>query len=142
MDRSGKSAPAEDPQAEERRFEEEGQQGFQCQGSAEDVADETGVFAPCHSELEFLDQTGGHAHDEVDEEELAEELRGPQIHLVAGAMVDRLQDRHEHAETQGQRHHPEVVDRCDSELPPSDEDWVQFHGRSIQVSHEQYFYAT
>src|SRR5699024_7422496 len=83
----------------------------------EDVADEARVFAPGHPELEFLDQTGGHAHDGVDEEELAEELRAAQIDLIAGAVIDRLQDRDEHPESQSQRHHPEVVDGGDSELP-------------------------
>src|SRR5699024_12181929 len=69
----------------------------------------------------------------VDEEEFAEELRAPQIDLIAGAVIDRLQNRDEHPESQSQRHHPEVVDGGDSELPPSDEDWVQIHGISVRA---------
>src|SRR5699024_12475945 len=65
--------------------------------------------------------------------ELAEELRAAQIDLIAGAVIDRLQDRDEHPESQSQRHHPEVVDGGDSELPPSDEDWIQIHGISVRV---------
>src|SRR5699024_12418519 len=63
----------------------------------------------------------------------AEELRAPQIDLIAGAVIDRLQNRDEHPASQSQRHHPEVVDGGDSELPPSDEDWVQIHGISVRA---------
>ena len=42
---------------------------------AEDVADEARVVAPVHPELELLDDAGDHADGEVDQEELAEELR-------------------------------------------------------------------
>src|SRR5699024_12004903 len=90
VDRAGQAPPAEDPQSQECRLEEEREQRLQGQGRAEDVADEARVFAPGHPELELLDQTGGHAHDEVDEEELAEEFRAPQIDLIAGAVIDRL----------------------------------------------------
>ncbi|SIJ38225.1 Uncharacterised protein [Mycobacteroides abscessus subsp. abscessus] len=128
MEPARQSSPTEDPHAEERRFEEEGEQSLHRQRGTEDVADEAGVFAPGHAELEFLDETGGHAHDEVDEEELAEELRRPQVDLVARAVVDGLEDRDEHAEPEGERNHPEVVDRGDAELPTADEHRIQFHG--------------
>ena len=46
--------PAEDPQAEERRLEEERQEALDGQRRTEDVADEAGVGAPVHAELELL----------------------------------------------------------------------------------------
>ncbi len=66
--------PAEDPQAQEGRFQEEGQQSLERQRGAEDVADEARVRAPVHPELELLHDPGDHAHREVDQEELAEDL--------------------------------------------------------------------
>ena len=74
---SRQPAPAEDPQSEERRLEEEGDQAFERQWRAEDVADEAGVLAPVHAELEFLHDAGGDADREVDQEQLAEELGQP-----------------------------------------------------------------
>ena len=74
VDQSRQPAPAEDPQPEERRLEEERDQAFERQWRAEDVADEAGVLAPVHAELEFLHDSGGHADREVDQEQLPEEL--------------------------------------------------------------------
>src|SRR5690606_36324709 len=127
------SFPAEDPEAEEGRFEEEGEQRLHGQRSAEDVADEAGVLAPRHAELELLDDAGGDAHHEVDEEELAPELRHPQILLVAGAVPHRLHVGDEEAEADRERHHEEVVDGGDAELPTPDIDCV--HGsRAYEVT--------
>ena len=70
----GEPVPAEDPQAEERRLEEERQQCLDRERGAEDVADEARVVAPVHAELELLHDAGDDAHGEVDQEELAEEL--------------------------------------------------------------------
>ena len=75
---AGQPVPAEDPQAEEGRLEEEREQPLDRQRGAEDVADEARVVAPVHPELELLDDAGDHADGEVDQEELAEELRQPQ----------------------------------------------------------------
>ena len=47
---------------------------FHRQRRAEDVADEPGVLAPIHAELELLHDPGGHSDGEVDQEQLAEEL--------------------------------------------------------------------
>ena len=58
---SGQPVPAEDPQAEEGGLEEEGEQGLDGQRGAEDVADEAGVVAPVHAELELLHDAGDHA---------------------------------------------------------------------------------
>ena len=57
----GESIPAEDPQAEERRLEEEGEQAFDRERRPEDVADEAGVVAPVHAELELLHDAGDDA---------------------------------------------------------------------------------
>ena len=58
---SGKPVPAEDPQAEERRLEEEREQALDGQRGAEDVTDEARVVAPVHPELELLHDAGDHA---------------------------------------------------------------------------------
>ena len=79
----GQPVPAEDPQAEEGRLQEEREQALDGQRGAEDVADEPGVVAPVHPELELLHDPGHHADGEVDQEELAEELGQPQPALVA-----------------------------------------------------------
>ena len=71
--------PAEDPQADERRLEEEGQQALERERRAEDVADEPRVGRPVHAELELLHDAGDDAHREVDQEDLAEELRQLQV---------------------------------------------------------------
>ncbi len=77
VDQSRQPAPAEDPQPDERRLEEERDQALHRQRRAEDVADEAGVLAPVHAELEFLHDAGGHADREVDQEQLAEEPGQP-----------------------------------------------------------------
>ena len=89
--------PAEDPQAQEGRLDEERQQGFQGQRGAEDVTDEAAVLAPGHAELELLHDAGGDAHDEVDQEELAPELGHAQVFRLAGAVPERLHHGHHQA---------------------------------------------
>src|SRR5206468_10932693 len=76
--------PAEDPEAEERRLEEERGQSLDREWGAEDVAHELRVHGPVHPELEFLDEPGGDADGEVDEEERPEETRQPEPLLVPG----------------------------------------------------------
>ena len=61
--------------AEEGRLEEEGEERLDRERRAEDVADEARVLGPVHPELELLHDPGDDAHREVDEEELAPELR-------------------------------------------------------------------
>ncbi len=56
MDALGQPVPAEDPQAQEGRLQEEGGQAFHGQRGAEDLAYEAGVGRPVHPELELLDQ--------------------------------------------------------------------------------------
>ena len=93
--RARQPVPAEDPQPEERGLQEEREQPLDRQRGAEDVADEPRVVAPVHAELELLHDAGDHADREVDQEQLAEELRQPQPALVAGAVPRRSADRDE-----------------------------------------------
>ena len=78
--------PAEDPEAEERRLEDERGQPLDRERRAEDVADELRVDRPVHPELELLHEAGGDADREVDQEERPEEVRQPQPALVARAV--------------------------------------------------------
>ena len=117
--------PAEDPEAQEGGFHEERQQGLHGQRRPEDVPDKAAVFAPGHAELEFLHDPGGHAHDEVDQEELAPELGHPEVLGFAGAVPERLDQGHDQAKADRQRHHHEVVDGGDTELPACDFQGVQ-----------------
>ena len=113
------AVPTEDPQTQEGRLNEEGEEAFHCQRSAEDVADEAGVFTPRHAELEFLNQTGGHTHCEVNEVQLAPELRHALVFVLLGTNIANVQVGHNKAQTQSQRNHEEVVDGGNTELPPT-----------------------
>ena len=108
--------PAEDPEAEERRLEEERGQALDRERRAEDVADELRVDRPVHPELELLHEPGGDADREVDQEERAEEVRQPQPALVPRPVPQRLHDRDERPQPERQRHEQEVVDRRRREL--------------------------
>ena len=74
--------PAEDPEAEERRLEEERGEPLDRERRAEDVADELRVDRPVHPELELLHEAGRDADREVDQEQRPEEVRQPQPALV------------------------------------------------------------
>ena len=87
--------PAEDPQPEERRLEHERRQPLDRERRAEDVADEPRVDRPVHPELELLDEPGGDADREVDQEQRPEELRQPQPLLVPRPVPHGLHDRDE-----------------------------------------------
>ena len=117
VQRTGQLIPTEDPHADEHRFEEEGDQGFERQRGAEDIADEAGVFRPVHAELKLLHDAGDHAGDEVDEEELGEEFGEAQPLVVLAAYPAGLQNCNHPAGADGHRHEEEVVDSRDSELP-------------------------
>ena len=117
--------PAEDPEAQERGLHEEREQRFHGQRRPEHVAHEAAVFAPRHAELELLHNAGGDAHDEVDQEELAPELGHPEVFRLAGAVPHRLDHGDHQAKANRERHHHEVVDGGDSELPACDFQGVQ-----------------
>ena len=109
-------APAEDPQADEGRLEEERHQPLHRQRRAEDVADVAGVQRPVHAELELLDDARDDADRHRDQEELAPEAassagrpRCPSGSRASGrARPTREPDRH--------RHEDEVEQRRDAEL--------------------------
>ena len=122
----GEPVPPEDPEPQEGGLEEEGDQGFHRQRGAEDVAHEPGVVGPVHAELELLHDPGDHAHGEVDQEELPEELGETEVGLVAGAVPAGLEPGHHQPQADGQRDHEEVVDGGDPELPTGQRD--QVHG--------------
>ena len=115
--RFGQAVPAEDPQAQEGRLEEEGQQALHRQRGAEDVADEAGVLGPVHAELELLHDAGHDTHGEVDQEELPEELGQLEVLDVARPVPGRLEARHQPDRAEGQGDEQEVVDGRDAELP-------------------------
>jgi hypothetical protein len=117
VDPLGEPVPAEDPQAEEGRLEEEREQALDRERRPEDVADEPRVGAPVHAELELLHDARDDAHGEVDEEELSPELRRAQIVLLAGAIPGGVQDGDQHRQADRDRHEEEVIPGGDAELP-------------------------
>src|SRR5699024_9812523 len=96
---------------------------------------------PVHPELELLDDPGDHADGEVDQEELAEELRQPEVVLVAGPQPGGLQAGDDGGQPDRQRHEEEVVDGDDPELPASDVE--DFHDdpseRSVTTTCSRYY---
>ena len=115
----GQAAPAEQPEAEEGRFEEEGGQAFDGERRAEDVADEARVRRPGHAELELLHEAGDHADRHVDQQQRAEEAREAQVVFVAAAVPERLQDGDQEREADRDRDEQEVVDARRRELQAS-----------------------
>ena len=131
VDSLGQAAPAEDPQTEECRFDEEGEQRLHRQRGTEDVTDEAAVFAPCHAELEFLDDARRNAHDEVDEEQLSPELGHAQVFVLARAMPRRLHHGDHQPQAYGQGDHQEVINGGDAKLPSGD--FKGIHGQPLNT---------
>ena len=100
---------------------------FHRQRGAEDVADEAGVLAPVHPELEFLHDPGGDTDREVDQEQLAEEPGEPVPGGVVGDDPGCLHHGDERGESDGQRDEEEVVDGRDAELPPRHIKCIHWH---------------
>nr|AAP55501.1 hypothetical protein [Leifsonia xyli subsp. xyli] len=117
--------PAEDPEADEGRFEEESEQTLQGERGAEDVADEARVVGPVHPELELLHDAGHHSHREVDEEELPEEVGQLQVVDFARAIPGGLEHGDDRHEADGERHEQEMVDGGETELPPREQERVE-----------------
>ena len=117
MEPRREAVPAEDPEAEERRLEEEGGEALDRERRPEHVADELGVDRPVHPELELLDEAGRDADREVDQEQRPEEVRQPQpAPRLPVRRHMRLEDRDDRPQAEGQRHEQEVVDRGRREL--------------------------
>ena len=108
--------PAEDPEPEERRLEEERGEPLDRERRAEDVADELRVHRPVHPELELLHEPRRDADGEVDQEQRPEEVRQLQPLLVAGSVPLGLEPGDDRPEPERQRHEQEVVDRRRREL--------------------------
>ena len=70
----GELFPAENPEAQEGGFDEEGQKRLNGQGSAKNITNIAGVFGPVHAKLKFLDDTSDHTHRKVDYKEFAPKL--------------------------------------------------------------------
>ena len=124
MELLGDAAPAEDPDAEERRLEEEGEEGLEGERGAEDVPDERQVVRPVHPELELLHDARDEAEREVDDEQLPEELGEPVVLRVAGAYPLGVEDRDDQRQADRDGDEQEVVDGRDGELPPGDIDGI------------------
>ena len=87
--------PAEEEQADERAFEEEGHQALDGERHAEDVADVVRVVRPVRAELELHRDAGGDAHREIDAEQDSPEARHVAPDRPPGHDVDAFHDRHE-----------------------------------------------
>jgi hypothetical protein len=131
----GQLVPSEDPQSQERRFQEEREQRLHGQRRPENVTDEAGVIRPVHPELELLGDSGDHPDREVDQEDLAPELRRPKVDRLAGVHPRCLHDRDEERHPDGDRDEQEVVDGGDTELPPGDPQRI--HRRLLQACNER-----
>jgi len=120
---------AEPPQPDERALEEEGHQHLERERDAEDVADEVGVLAPVHPELELLHDAGHHADGEVDEEEVTEEVGHLPVELAAVAADEGegLHHRDEEGQPDGERDEEEVEDARRGELEPGELHHVHAH---------------
>jgi len=112
-----KFVPTKNPDTQEGRFEEEGQQRFNCQRRSENIAHVARVVGPVHAKLKFHHNTGDHAHGKINQEQLAPEFGHGFIHLLAGTHVLRLHHCHQHRKSQGQRHKEEMVHTRDCKLP-------------------------
>ena len=110
--------PAEEEQADEGGFEEEGHQAFDRQRRAEDVADIMAVVAPVHPELELHDDAGRHPQREVDAEQRAPEFGHLPPDHPAGHHIYRLHDGEQDRQSERQRDEEEVVQRGDGKLQP------------------------
>lgn len=84
----------------------------------EDIANVARVLRPIESELELLNNAGCHAECEVDEEDLAEELRHAEVLRVPTAQPPSLHNCHEWRKSDGERYQNEVVHGRNTELPP------------------------
>ena len=110
--------PAEQPQPQERRLQEERAQPLHRQRGAEDVADQPRVRPPVHPELELLHQPGHHADRDVDHQQRAEEPGQPQVLILPGAIPGRLQQRGQERQPDRDRDEEEMIDRRERELNP------------------------
>ena len=122
------AVPAEDPDPEERRLQEEGGEAFHGQRPTEHVAHQPRVGGPVHAELELLNESRDHADRHVDQEQRSEEAGQPAIRVVAVAVPRRLEQGDQEGQADGDRHEEEVVDARAGELPAGE---FEAHGVSL-----------
>ena len=101
----------------EGALHKEGYYTLYCQRRAKDVAHKPAVIAPVRAELELQNDARGHANSEVDAEQTHPEFRNLLPPLRASAIINALHNRHNHAETQRERHKEPVVDGRQRKLP-------------------------
>jgi hypothetical protein len=113
--------PTEDPQSEEGRLEEEGDEALHGERRSEDVADEARVGRPVHPELEFLDDAGDDPDGEGNQHQSSPEAAGA---IPYGATLgppapvgQRLHRGHHERQPDRDRDDLVVVDGQRRELP-------------------------
>jgi ATPase subunit of ABC transporter with duplicated ATPase domains len=74
-------------------------------------------------DLELLHDPRDNADRDRDQHEPTPEPGHPQVHLVPGAVMQRLAQRDERRQSDRHRHEDEVEQRRDPELPPGHELW-------------------
>src|SRR6266498_4248637 len=84
----------ENPNAQERGFQEECQQGFYGQWCAENISYIATVFTPVHAELKLLHDTCYHADGEVDQEQFSPKLGHCTPGVVFGLVIASLHECH------------------------------------------------
>ena len=85
MDFVRQSVPAEDPEAEGGRLEEDREQTLHRQLGTEHVTDQARVLNPCHPKLKLLQKTCHDTEDKVDEVGPPPEVGHPKSALVTRA---------------------------------------------------------
>ena len=95
-------APAEEHEGDEGRFHEEGQDAFDGQRGAENVADKPGIVAPVGAEFKFENDTRCHSDGEIDAKEFLPELGGFLPEFVAGAIVTSFHNGHHERQSEGE----------------------------------------
>ncbi len=93
---------AEEEEAEEGGFEEEGEDAFHGEGLADDSAGAAGELGPVGAELKLHGDAGDDAEDEVDGEDAGPEARGLVVAGVVAGEGDGLEDDDEQRQPHGE----------------------------------------
>ena len=106
----------EEEEAEEGRFEEEGEDAFHGEGLADDAASSARELRPVGAELELHRDAGDDAEQEVDREDLRPEARCLVPAVIAGAQSDELHDHHQQRQAHGELREEIVVGDSEGEV--------------------------
>ena len=101
---------AEEEQAEECRFQKEGEDAFHGEGLSDHAAGGARKLRPVGAELEFHGNTGDHTESKVDAEDFCPEARGAIVVLITGAQGHGLQNDDEQGKAHGELRE-EIVER-------------------------------